>query len=134
MNNLALAAALATAPTSAFAELRERPRFWFPLLLLVATTFAINYWYFSMVDVEWFKDTMFGNNPVTNEAEHAAAMGIYHPYHAAVERWGRHHHRHAACLSGVGVVPVCWPPRSPNCHRGSSIGSPSPAGRRCRCF
>ena len=36
MNNLALAVALATAPSSAFAELRERPRFWFPLLLLVA--------------------------------------------------------------------------------------------------
>ena len=48
---------------AAFAELRERPRFWFPLLLLVATTAALNYWYFSMVDIEWFKDAMFGNNP-----------------------------------------------------------------------
>ena len=36
MNNLELSVALATAPSSAFAELRERPRFWFPLLLLVA--------------------------------------------------------------------------------------------------
>ena len=76
MNNLALAAALATAPTSAFAELRERPRFWFPLLLLVATTVAVNYWYFSMVDVEWLKDTMFSNNPNMNDAESAAAMGM----------------------------------------------------------
>jgi uncharacterized membrane protein YhdT len=76
MNNLALAAALATAPTSAFAELRERPRFWFPLLLLVLTTAAINYWYFSMVDVEWIKDTMIGNDPNVSEAERAAAMGM----------------------------------------------------------
>lgn len=76
MNNLDISVALATAPSSAFEELRERPRFWFPLLLLVATTFAINYWYFSMVDVEWLKDTMFGNNPGKNEAEHAAAMGF----------------------------------------------------------
>ena len=35
MNNLALSVALATAPSSAFNELRERPRFWFPLLLIV---------------------------------------------------------------------------------------------------
>ena len=51
MNNLALSAALATAPSSAFVELRERPRFWFPLLLVVLTTVALNYWYFSVVDI-----------------------------------------------------------------------------------
>jgi uncharacterized membrane protein YhdT len=76
MNNLELSVALATAPSSAFAELRERPRFWFPLLLLVVSTAAVNYWYFSMVDVEWLKDTMFGSNPDMNETEHAAAMGM----------------------------------------------------------
>ena len=76
MNNLALSVALATAPSSAFEELRERPRFWFPLLLLVATTAAINYWYFSIVDIEWLKDVIFGNNPDMNEAERAAAMGM----------------------------------------------------------
>jgi hypothetical protein len=79
MNNLALSVALATAPSSAFAELRERPRFWFPLLLLVASTVAIVFWYYSMVDIEWLKDTMFSNNPdilKLPESERAARMAM----------------------------------------------------------
>lgn len=79
MNNLALTAALATAPTTAFAELRERPRFWFPLLLLVATTVGLYYWYYSIVDIEWFKDAIYGNNPQIQalpEADRATAMGM----------------------------------------------------------
>ena len=79
MNNLALAGALATAPSTAFAELRERPRFWFPLLLVVFATVAINYWYFSVVDIEWFKDAMYSNNPdiqALPEDKRAAAMSM----------------------------------------------------------
>jgi uncharacterized membrane protein YhdT len=79
MNNLALSVTLATAPSSAFSELRERPRFWFPLLLLVASTVAIVYWYYSMVDIEWLKDAMFSNDPdmrKLSEAERAAAMAM----------------------------------------------------------
>jgi len=79
MNNLALTAALATAPSSAFTELRERPRFWFPLLLLVLTTAGLMYWYYSVVDIEWLKDTMFSNNPKFQqmpEQQRAAAMAM----------------------------------------------------------
>jgi hypothetical protein len=79
MNNLALSVALATAPSSAFGELRERPRFWFPLLLLVASTVAIVYWYYSMVDIEWLKDAMYSNNPDFQklpEAERAATIAM----------------------------------------------------------
>jgi hypothetical protein len=63
MNNLELSVALATAPSSAFGELRERPRFWFPLLLITLATAGIVYWYYSVVDVEWLKDILFSNNP-----------------------------------------------------------------------
>lgn len=63
MNNIALIVALATAPSSAFAELRERPRFWFPLLLLTLSTAAVVYWYYSIVDIEWLKDLLFSSNP-----------------------------------------------------------------------
>jgi hypothetical protein len=80
MNNLALAGALATAPSTAFTELRERPRFWFPLLLCVLTTVGLVYWYYSMVDIEWLKDAMFSNNAQfkeMSEEQRAAAMAIY---------------------------------------------------------
>jgi hypothetical protein len=63
MNNIALTVALATAPSSAYSELRERPRFWFPLLVLVLSTVALVYWYYSIVDIEWLKDALFSNNP-----------------------------------------------------------------------
>lgn len=79
MNNVALSVAVATAPSSAFGDLRERPRFWFPLSVLVASTVAIVYWYYSMVDIEWLKDAMFSNNPDMQklpEAERAAAMAM----------------------------------------------------------
>jgi uncharacterized membrane protein YhdT len=79
MNNLAIAGALATAPSTAYAELRERPRFWFPLLLIVLTSTAMVYWYYSVVDIEWLKDAMFSQNPKIQampEAQRAAAMGM----------------------------------------------------------
>jgi hypothetical protein len=76
-SNLALSVALATTPSSTFVELRERPRFWFPLLLVVASTVALIYWYYSIVDIEWLKDAMYSNDPNMRklpEAQRAAAM------------------------------------------------------------
>lgn len=78
-NNLSLSVALATAPSSAFEELRERPRFWFPLLILVVSTAALVYWYYSIVDIEWLKHALYGNDPNMQklpEAERAAAMAM----------------------------------------------------------
>jgi len=63
MNDLAVATALATSPTTAFTELRERPRFWFPLVAVVAATAVIVAWYYSVVDIEWLKDALYSNNP-----------------------------------------------------------------------
>ena len=80
MNNLALTAALATAPSTAFAELRERPRFWFPLLLVVLTTAGLVYWYYSVVDVEWLKATVLSDDPALqrlSEEQRTAAMAMY---------------------------------------------------------
>ncbi len=80
MNNLALSVALATAPSSAFAELRERPRFWFPLLVVILSTVALVYWYYSVVDIEWLKDLMFSNNPDIQklpEEQRAQAISMY---------------------------------------------------------
>lgn len=79
MNNIALSVALATAPSSAFAELRERPRFWFPLLLLIVSTVAVVYWYYSVVDIDWLKDLMFSHNSdlqALPEDKRAEAMSI----------------------------------------------------------
>jgi hypothetical protein len=77
MNDITLAGTMATAPSAAFAELRERPRFWFPLLLLTVSSAGIVYWYFSVVDIEWLKIELYGHNPAIqalSEADRAKAM------------------------------------------------------------
>jgi hypothetical protein len=76
MNDIALSVALATAPSSAFGELRARPRFWFPLLLVIICTAAMAWWYYSVVDIDWLKDLMFDNNPGLLPEQRAAAMGM----------------------------------------------------------
>ena len=63
MNDPALAVALATSPTAAFNDLRERPRFVFPLVLVIVASIGILFWYYSVVDIDWLKDAMFSNNP-----------------------------------------------------------------------
>jgi hypothetical protein len=57
MNNLAILQALAFEPRKGFAELDARPRYWWPLLLLVITQVAVTVWYTSFVDLEWLVDT-----------------------------------------------------------------------------
>jgi hypothetical protein len=56
MNNLELASALVFEPRKAFAQIDARPRFWFPLLVLIVTTVVIAVWYRSVVDLEWVTD------------------------------------------------------------------------------
>jgi hypothetical protein len=63
MNNMELVGALVTSPSKAFADLKEKPRFWFPLLTVCLTTAAIFIWYYSIVDFEWLKDRLFSANP-----------------------------------------------------------------------
>ena len=63
MNDLSVASSLATAPSAAFADLRERPRFWFPLLAICISSAVVIAWYYSVVDIDWLKEQLFGNNP-----------------------------------------------------------------------
>lgn len=63
MNDFSLAAQLVTSPSKAFTELRERPRFVLPLLLICFSTVALICWYYLAVDLEWLKDHMLSANP-----------------------------------------------------------------------
>lgn len=56
MTNLGIAQALAFEPRKAFAEIAERPRYWFPLLVLLVATLGTSLWYLSIVDMGWLID------------------------------------------------------------------------------
>ena len=88
MNDLDLSVALATAPSSAFAELRERPRFWFPLLLVVLSSAGLIFWYYSIVDIDWYKQAVLAITPdfqSLNDDERAVAMSMMT---AKTLKWG----------------------------------------------
>lgn len=62
MNNIELAWSVLSTPRAAFAELQERPRFWFPLLLTLAATVAVLVWYYAIVDLPWLAEHLMSGN------------------------------------------------------------------------
>ncbi|WP_269632902.1 YIP1 family protein [Pelomonas sp. BJYL3] len=58
MNNLQIASQILLEPQAAFNALGERPRFWFPLLLLVLGSAVGLFGYFQMVDFNWLNDNI----------------------------------------------------------------------------
>ena len=57
-----------TAPAAAFAVIKERPRAWFPLLVLMIGTFVVQVAYMQAVDLPWLLDQQLQvNNNITEE-------------------------------------------------------------------
>lgn len=65
MGNLGLVSALLFEPRKAFAEIETRPRYLFPLLLILLGTIGMAVWYQAKVDIEWLTDLQLHNNPLT---------------------------------------------------------------------
>lgn len=64
---LATAVDIFAAPGEAFAALRRRPAFWFPLLLLIGANAAAMLWYHSILDYDWYVDDLIAQSNVDNE-------------------------------------------------------------------
>jgi hypothetical protein len=74
ISSLALAVDLFTAPRKAFAALKERPRVWLPLLLMIVGYASVSFAYMNSVDLGWFMDTQLAQNPnLTEEQREQAA-------------------------------------------------------------
>lgn len=56
MRDVQLAISLITQPRVAFAQLDERPRYWFALLVALGCTLGLLLWFYSIVDIEWLVD------------------------------------------------------------------------------
>jgi hypothetical protein len=59
-------------PGEAFTELQQRPNKLFPLALIVLSTMAVNFWYFSIVDFAWFIDATLADSNLDGEQLEAA--------------------------------------------------------------
>lgn len=52
-----------TSPAEAFNELNQRPTKLFPLVIIMVSTMLVMFWYFSIVDFDWFiDDSLAGRN------------------------------------------------------------------------
>lgn len=67
MNNFELAAALVLEPRRAMAEIEARPRFLFPLLILMVVTAGALLWYYSIVDLDWLMDKTLRSSSGTRQ-------------------------------------------------------------------
>jgi Yip1 domain len=79
MNNIQLAVALVTDPKGAMREIEARPRFLFPLLITILVTVGITFWYFKVVDFDWFIDMTIRSSPRSKnltEEQMAAASRV----------------------------------------------------------
>jgi|JI10StandDraft_1071094.scaffolds.fasta_scaffold53328_6 hypothetical protein len=65
MGNLSLASAMLFEPRKAFLEIDAKPRWGFPLLVVILTTVAIALWYRSVVDLEWVTDRAIRSSSFT---------------------------------------------------------------------
>ena len=52
-------------PSEAFTELAARPKILFPLALLLVSTVAVLYWYFSIIDYAWYVDDILASSNLT---------------------------------------------------------------------
>ncbi|MBL8265029.1 YIP1 family protein [Steroidobacter sp.] len=76
MKNTELAWAILTSPGSAFIELQERPRFWFPLLATVFGAVALIAWYYSIVDLRWLMEQILSVGGAAQMPEEQRAQAV----------------------------------------------------------
>lgn len=65
--SLTTAINILTAPSDAFNELRQRPTKIFPLALVLISSMAVMFWYFSIVDFDWFVDDSLSGRDLSEE-------------------------------------------------------------------
>jgi hypothetical protein len=68
-SSFSIAMNIFTAPSQAFAELKERPRVWFPLLLMIIGYSAVMFSYMNSVDIGWFMESQNAANPNMTEEQ-----------------------------------------------------------------
>jgi hypothetical protein len=77
MNALSLAWSFVVAPAQASRQLRDKPVFLLPVLLIVLASAGLMLWYYTGVDLDWLKDYLFTGNAriqALSEADRARVM------------------------------------------------------------
>jgi hypothetical protein len=73
ISSFSLALNLFTAPSQAFAALKERPSVWLPLLLMIIGYAAVSFTYMNSVDIGWFMESQLAQNAALSEEQREQA-------------------------------------------------------------
>jgi hypothetical protein len=79
MKNLEFAWQLIISPSAAFQSLKEKPHFWFPLLIISIMSAAMLAWFYAVVDFDWLREQIVSSNPQfekMSEAQRAKATAM----------------------------------------------------------
>ncbi|HTP40661.1 MAG TPA: YIP1 family protein, partial [Steroidobacteraceae bacterium] len=79
MNALSLAWSFFVTPDAALRQLRAKPTFLFPLLLVTLGSAALLLWQYALVDIDWLKDYLMSGNArfkALPDAERARALAV----------------------------------------------------------
>ena len=87
-------------PGEAFTELQQRPNKLFPLTLIVLSTVAVNFWYFSIVDFAWFIDATLADSNLDGEQLEAARENMASMSQTTFKMFG--------VLGGAVGIPVIY--------------------------
>jgi hypothetical protein len=66
-------------PSPTFARLKDKPRAWVPLLVLIVLTLAITWWYVATLDFPWFREHMLAARGTVKPEERAALAQFLTP-------------------------------------------------------
>ena len=66
-------------PSPTFARLKDKPRAWVPLLVLIVLTLAITWWYVATLDFAWFREHMLAARGTVKPEERAALAQFLTP-------------------------------------------------------
>jgi hypothetical protein len=99
MKNIDLAWMTLISPNRAFAELQERPRFWWPLLAMIIGVAALMAWYYGVVDIQWLMEQILSANERTAQLTEAQRT-------QAIEHTSRGFMLVSSVIAGAVVVAV----------------------------
>ncbi|PQO90666.1 hypothetical protein C5614_27300 [Massilia phosphatilytica] len=67
------------APSPTFARLKDKPRPFIPLLVLILLTLAVSFWYISSLDFAWFREHMLAAQGNMQPEQRAAMAQFFTP-------------------------------------------------------
>gem|GEM_PF-147185 len=98
-----------TSPSEAFTELEQRPAKLFPLIIIMLPLLAVMFWYFTIIDFDWFIDDTLANSfPRANLFVEISEDGQLEQAREAMESMSQTTFRMIGVFGGAAGMLLLW--------------------------